>query len=85
MTDTSRKIATTIINELNTFTFNSKEVAEAMSEKHKTLQQNFTRLCVEWLRLCGSENYLYDGRNEASHEIGKKVAPVLEDACLPFI
>lgn len=85
MTDTSKKIADTITTELNSFSFNAKDVAQAMTSEHKTLQQNFTRLCVEWLKVCGSDDYRYDDRNEASHTIGKKVAPLLEDEAIPFI
>ncbi len=85
MSDTSKKIADAITSELNSFSFNAKDVARAMTSEHKTLQQNFTRLCVEWLKVCGSEEYNYDDRNEASHEVGKKVAPLLDDTCLPFI
>lgn len=48
-----------------------KDFCEEMSREHRYLQNEFTRLCVEWLRTCGSDDYRYDGRNEDSHNFGK--------------
>lgn len=56
---------------LNSFTFEYKGFCEEMTREHRTLQQSFTRLCIEWLCTCASDDYKYDGRNEASHNIAK--------------
>lgn len=42
-----------------------------MSMEHRTLQQTFTSLCLRWLRLCASEEYRVDGRNEASQRLAR--------------
>ena len=56
---------------LNSFQFNPERVCQAMTREHRTLQQSFTRLCIHWLVTCASDEYQFDGRNEASHEIAK--------------
>ena len=56
---------------LNSMSFHPEEVCQVMTQEHRTLQQNFTRLCIHWLCTCASDDYQYDGRNEASHEIAK--------------
>lgn len=56
---------------LNSFSFNPGKFCEEMTKEHRTLQQSFTRLCIHWLCTCASDEYRYDGRNEASHEIAK--------------
>ena len=72
---------------LNSFSFNTKEFCELMCREHRTLQQSFTRLCIEWLCTCASDEYRYDGRNEASHIVAKALIES-QDADfigLPFI
>lgn len=44
-----------------------KEFCEEMCREHRYLQNEFTLLCIEWLRTCASDNYGMDGRNEGSH------------------
>ena len=56
---------------LNVFGFDNDGFCDAMCRQHRTLQQNFTRLCIAWLATCASDDYRYDGRNEASHEVAK--------------
>ena len=56
---------------LNNMSFDPEGFCKEMTKEHRTLQQSFTRLCIEWLCTCASEDYRYDGRNEASHEIAK--------------
>jgi hypothetical protein len=67
----SKEIAEQITNYLNSFSDKSKDFNEAMSRQHRTLQQNFTRLCLGWLEHCASPEYGTDGRNEQSQEIAK--------------
>lgn len=69
----AQKIANEITNYLNTFGDKSEDFNEAMSNQHRTLQQNFTRLCLGWIEHCASEEYRYDGRNEASHNTSKVI------------
>ena len=68
-----KQLATTITDALNG-RFGSKEFCEAMSREHRYLQNEFTRLCLEWLEKCSEmyEQGNYDGRNEFSCKIGKE-------------
>ena len=60
------------------------EFAELMSREHRTLQQNFTKVCVAWLKQLANTEY-YDLRNEASVEFAKSIKQQLDNACLPLI
>lgn len=44
-----------------------------MTREHRTIQEEFTCLCIEWLKTCASDNYHFDFRNEYSHMIAKKL------------
>jgi hypothetical protein len=67
----SKEIAEQITNYLNSFSNKSQDFNQAMSRQHRTLQQNFTKLCLGWLEHCASPEYGTDGRNEQSQEIAK--------------
>ena len=72
MKDTKNKEnAQKVAEMLNSFTIDYEGFCKAMSNEHRTLQQSFTRLCIHWLCTCASDEYRYDGRNEASHEVAK--------------
>ena len=58
---------------LNSFSFSCEGFCKEMTKVHRTIQQSFTRLCIHWLCTCASDEYRYDGRNEASHEIAKAI------------
>ena len=80
--DKAREIES-IVNDI---TFDAEGVAKSMTSAHKTLQQNFTRLCVEWLKVCASDEYAFDGRNEASHLVAKELMDGKDNLPpLPFI
>ena len=58
---------------------NSKKFIDVMSNEHRTLQQRFTQLCIDWLAYCdGMKSNQYDGRNEASKEIANKMFDFME-------
>lgn len=67
-----KQLAVTITDALNGC-FNNKAFAEQMSREHRTLQSEFTTLCLEWLLKCREmyETDNYDGRNEHSCRMGK--------------
>lgn len=83
----TKKNVETVSEMLNVFGFNTEGFCKLFSREHRTIQQGFTRLCVEWLKTCASDNYCYDGRNEASHEVAKKLLENIceDDISLPFI
>jgi hypothetical protein len=62
-----------ITDQLNKFNFDQDAFNQAMSNEHRTLQQNFTRLCFAWLEHLASEEYKTDDRNGASQVMAKKL------------
>lgn len=72
------KLANDVADGLNCFVFNDKAFCDAMTKQHRTLQQSFTNLCLEWIKTCGSLDYRYDGRNEMSHYVCKDLIELAE-------
>lgn len=74
-----KQLAIHIANEINRI-FDYKAFVEQMSREHRTLQSDFTTLCLEWLLKCREmykeENF--DGRNEHSCRTGKMLMDYLE-------
>lgn len=71
-----------ISNYVNSYSSDYKEFARLMSYEHRTLQQQFTKLCIAWLKeLSETENY--DLRNEGSVKFAKSVKDKLVN--LPLI
>ena len=85
MENVSAEKARDIARIVNDFSFNPTKVAWEMQNEHRTLQQSFTSLCIEWLRLCASDNYGYDGRNELSHTVAKELIEGHDVHRLPMI
>ena len=75
----AKEIAEIITNHLNTFGDKSEAFNNAMSRQHRTLQQNFTRLCLQWLEHVASDEYSTDGRNEQSKEVAQKLLAGFKD------
>lgn len=76
----AKDLAEHITRYVNTFSDNLPKFIEAMGHEHRTLQQNFTRLCFEWLKHLASlpENW-YDLRNEASVKMARKIVEKFGD------
>lgn len=72
-------LAIHIANELNG-SFDRKAFVKQMSVEHRTLQSEFTSLCLDWLLKCREmyETDNYDGRNELSCKSGKVLMDYLE-------
>lgn len=81
------KAAKELERALNDYGWNGKRFAMAVTTFHRTLQQTLLRSMVEVIKIKGNEDYGYDLRNKASHEICKKImeSGVLEDETVPFI
>lgn len=47
---------------------------DSMAGQHRTHQQNFTRLCVEWLMYCAKDSYQTDARNADTKELAQEFA-----------
>lgn len=74
-----KQLAITITDAING-SFNNKAFVEQMSIEHRTLQSEFTSLCLDWLLKCREmyENDRYDGRNELACKSGKVLMDYLE-------
>ena len=72
------KVAKELEHALNDYGWNGKRFAMAVTTFHRM---------VEVIKIMGSEDYGYDLRNKASHEICKKIVEsgVLEEDTIPFI
>lgn len=68
-----QKVASQIADLLNNMSISTEEICKAMTYEHRTLQQTFTQLCINWIKTCASEDYRHDGRNEYSHFIAKEI------------
>jgi len=85
------KDAKTAVNDVSDFLNNYgcplNEFIEQMAREHRTLQQNFTGLCLAWLAKCASPDYRTDGRNEYSQQIARKLLKGIDSFELkpPFI
>ena len=69
-------------NYVNSMSSDYSEFAQKMSCEHRTLQQNFTKLCIAWLKQLSEAEY-YDLRNEASVKFAKRIKDQLVE--LPTI
>lgn len=58
---------------INSYNFNNKKFASAISEMHRTNQQSLWRLIKECIKVFSDDNYPTDERNQASHEEAKKM------------
>jgi hypothetical protein len=84
MTTRDADIVKEISSYVNSYSSNYKEFARLMSYEHRTLQQEFTQLCIEWLKkLSKAEGY--DIRNEASVKFAQSIKNKLDKVNLPLI
>ena len=82
MAQRDTEIVREISSYVNSMNSSYEEFARLMSYEHRTLQQNFTKLCIAWLRQL-SETENYDLRNEASVKFAQSIKDKLVN--LPLI
>jgi hypothetical protein len=89
---TPKEMASLITDFLNKYNAPTSEMLAHMTSEHRTLQQLFTSLCLEWIAICAHEDYRHDLRNEGSHEVCKKLIAAYKEQTgmdfhprLPFI
>lgn len=64
----SQEVASELTNLVNSFSIDYDAVTQSLSHEHRTLQQNFTRLCFAWIkRVATDPNYGTDDRNRATY------------------
>jgi hypothetical protein len=69
----TREAVETMSNFVNSFSRNHEEFCKEMSKEHRTLQQSFTRLCLEWIEHVSKEEYITDSRNMSSKIISREL------------
>ena len=82
------KFAEVCGDSVNPMGFSATDFAKAMGRQHRTLQQNFTKVCFAWIQhLASLEENQYDLRNEASVKAAKKIVAGVDkyDLMLPLI
>ena len=85
MGQTATELAVTVSDAINSFKFKNDEFVQEMNKEHRTLQQNFTKLCLAWIKHVGSENYHFDDRNSASHETCKELCKTMEEKNIGYL
>ena len=79
-------LAERVAGDLNSFSFKNGLFVEAMARQHRTLQQSFTRLTAAWLlHLADLPDGRFDGRNEDSVALARKIKDILKDSPLPLV
>lgn len=79
-------LAKQIEHAVNDFNFDYKEFAQHIRTIHPTLQQNFFRLIKESIIfMADDKSHFIDARNQASHDICKQLATLLQDNYVPHI
>ena len=58
---------------VNSFNPDSEQFIRHMAGDHRTIQQAFTKLCLQWLERVADDDYRTDGRNEASQKVAKEL------------
>jgi hypothetical protein len=72
MKTTLENLVTEMTDFVNTFNRErNQEFCKTMSREHRTLQQSFTRLCLEWMEYVASDDFRTDPRNMDSHKTCK--------------
>ena len=75
----TKEVVQEITDYVNTFNDKGEEFCQAMSCEHRTLQQSFTKLCLQWLEHCASDEYRTDARNEGSQKIARALMDCLRE------
>lgn len=79
-------LAKQIEHSVNDLNFDYKEFAQYIRTMHPTLQQNFFRLIKESILFMADEkSHIIGPRNQASHDICKKLSALLQNNYIPYI
>lgn len=72
---------------VNSYSFATTSFIETFFEQHKTLQQSMFRVIIRLIEHMAGERYqfLADGRNQASANLAKELAKVINGRGLPMV
>ena len=76
-----RDIVDSMVNDCD---FRYKELAEKMANNHPTLQQNFMRMCANFIQRMAEKTYC-DDRNRTSVEYAKAIMDNVGEEYFPHI
>lgn len=74
----AQNIAREMSNFVNSYSNRNKEFNLEMANEHRTLQQSFTKLCLQWIEYVASDEYRTDGRNQDSHDVCQKMVQAFQ-------
>lgn len=75
----TKEVVVTMSNFVNSYSRTHEEFCKEMSREHRTLQQSFTRLCLQWLEHIASDEYMTDGRNMGSQIVARELLKGFKD------
>jgi hypothetical protein len=67
------QLAEDLGNYVNNYGRDEKDFIEGFMRQHRTLQQSSFRVIMKLVEAIASDDYQFDGRNEATHELAKKL------------
>lgn len=73
MAKDTQETVTAVSDFVNSFVSKGQDFCNLMTHEHRTLQQSFTKLCLQWLETVAGEDYRTDLRNEASQGIARNL------------
>ena len=83
--DSAEAVIIAFSHAVNNFGFDDKAFINAFCKEHKTLQQNMFRAMLGLIKHMASDDYNYDGRNEASHKVAKEIVDKVKVLTVPMI
>ena len=86
--EVAREVSSKIMDDINRWATSPLHIAEALQGHHRTLQQSFTRVVIEYLKLQAQdyEDGHYDLRNEETCKWAHRLREEgLLDVGLPYI
>jgi hypothetical protein len=75
----TKEVVQTMSNFVNSYSRTHEEFCTEMSKEHRTLQQSFTRLCLQWIEHVASDEYRTDGRNMGSQIVARELLKGFEE------
>lgn len=70
---TGQEVAEAFGNFVNNYGCDPDAFIEGFCRQHRTLQQSIMRVMMQTIEHCASEDYHFDGRNQGTHDLAKKL------------
>lgn len=81
------KAVENLMSSMNSTDWSCLRFGQSVTLQHRTLQQTLMKTFIAMVRIMASDDYSYDLRNKASHDLAKNIkeSGVLDNYSLPFI